>query len=90
LTSLLVTARLIATMDEAHRTIEDGAIAIEDGAIVAVGPREEIQRRFPNPKRRIGGERFVALPGFVDGHSHAGHALVRTLGGDDFPAWRQA
>ena len=90
MTHLLVTARLIATMDEAHRTIEDGAIAVEDGAIVAVGPREEIERRCPNPKRRIGGARFVALPGFVDGHSHAGHALVRTLGGDDFPAWRQA
>ena len=90
MSDLLVTARLIVTMDAAHRTIEDGAIAIENGAIVAIGPRIEIESKFQTFKRRIGGDRFAVLPGFVDGHSHAGHGLVRTLGGDDFPVWRQA
>lgn len=90
MTDLLVTARLLVTMDAAHRTIEDGALAIDKGAIVALGPRAEIEARYPNPARRIGGEKFVLMPGFVDGHSHAGHGLVRTLGGDDFPVWRQA
>lgn len=90
MTDLLVTARLLVTMDAGHRTIEDGALAVENGAIVAIGPRAQIEAQFPNPKRRIGGDRFVAMPGFVDGHSHAGHGLVRTLGGDDFPVWRQA
>jgi 5-methylthioadenosine/S-adenosylhomocysteine deaminase len=90
MSDLLVTARLIVTMDTAHRTIEDGAIAIANGAIVAIGPRIEIESKFQTFKRHIGGDRFAVLPGFVDGHSHAGHGLVRTLGGDDFPVWRQA
>ena len=87
---LIVTARLIVTMDAAHRTVADGAVAIEGGAIRALGPRAEIERQFPAAKRRLGGDRFAVLPGFVDGHSHAGHGLVRSLGGDDFPVWRQA
>jgi len=90
MTDLLVTARLLVTMDAGHRTIEDGALVVDNGAIVALGPRAEIEARYPNPARRIGGARFVVLPGFIDGHSHAGHGLVRTLGGDDFPVWRQA
>ncbi len=87
---ILLTARLVVTMDPSRRTIEDGAVAVDRGRIVALGPRAELERDFPDARRRIGGPEFVAMPGFFDGHSHAGHGLVRTLGGDDFPAWRQA
>lgn len=87
---ILVRVRLAITMDPARRTIEDAAIAIDGGRIVGLGRREAIEREFPEARRTLGGENFVAMPGFVDGHSHAGHGLVRMLGGDDFPAWREA
>lgn len=87
---LFVTARLVVTMDPSHRTVEDGAIAVHGGRILAIGPRADILAAYPQARRTVGGPDFVALPGFVDGHSHAGHGLVRTLGGDDFPAWRAA
>jgi cytosine/adenosine deaminase-related metal-dependent hydrolase len=86
----IVHARLIVTMAPSPRTVENGAVAIEAGRILAVGPAEAIARDFPEARQRLGGDDFVALPGFVDGHSHAGHGLVRTLGGDDFPVWREA
>ncbi len=87
---VLVLARLIVTMNPLQRTVEDGAMAIHDGCIVAIGPRQDIQAAYPEARRTVGGPDFVAMPGFVDGHSHAGHGLVRTLGADDFPAWRAA
>lgn len=86
----IVHARLVVTMASSPRTVENGAIAVHDGRILAVGPAEAIARDFPIARQRLGGDDFVALPGFVDGHSHAGHGLVRTLGGDDFPVWREA
>lgn len=87
---ILLTARLVVTMEPSRRSVEDGAVAVDRGRIVAVGPRAVLEHDFPDVRRRIGGPGFVAMPGFFDGHSHAGHGLVRTLGGDDFPAWRQA
>ena len=33
---------------------------------------------------------MLALPGLIDAHCHAGHALVKTLGGGDGKQWSQA
>ncbi|MBI3507798.1 MAG: amidohydrolase family protein [Proteobacteria bacterium] len=87
---VLISARVVIAMEPACRTLDDGAIAVDRGRIVAVGPREKLEAEFPDVRRRLGGPHCVAMPGFVDGHSHAGHGLVRNLGADDFPAWRQA
>jgi 5-methylthioadenosine/S-adenosylhomocysteine deaminase len=86
----LISARVVIAMEPACRAFDDGAIAVDRGRIVAVGRREKLETDFPDVRRRLGGSGFVAMPGFVDGHSHAGHGLVRALGADDFPAWRQA
>ena len=49
--------------------IEDGAIAVADGNILAVGSTDEIQQRFrANQAIDAGGS--VVLPGFVDPHTH--------------------
>lgn len=49
--------------------VKDAAIAIEKGRIAAVGKREEIARQF-SPTGRVDGQGAVALPGFVDPHTH--------------------
>ncbi len=49
--------------------IEDGAIAVADGVILAVGSTDEIQRQF-SAQRTIDAVGSVALPGFVDPHTH--------------------
>jgi len=49
--------------------IEDGAIAIADGIILAVGPSEEILDHY-QAGRRINAKGQVLLPGFVDPHTH--------------------
>jgi imidazolonepropionase len=49
--------------------IEDGAMAIEGGRIVATGPSEEIRRRH-SATLEIDASGRVVLPGFVDPHTH--------------------
>ncbi len=49
--------------------IEDGAIAVADGVILAAGSTDEIQRRF-SAQRAIDAGGRVVLPGFVDPHTH--------------------
>jgi imidazolonepropionase len=48
----------------------DGAMLIEDGRIVRVGPRVEIERSITASDSVIDAGRRIVLPGFVDAHTH--------------------
>ncbi|MCU0295515.1 MAG: TRZ/ATZ family hydrolase [Candidatus Nanopelagicales bacterium] len=63
--------------------IEDGAVAIDAGSIVAVGGRSELQQRFPDAARTRLREHAL-LPGLVNGHTHAAMTLLRGYA-DDVP-----
>jgi imidazolonepropionase len=58
--------------------IQDGALLVRDGFIAGVGTRDEVER-MPEArgaeKLDLGGR--VALPGFVDSHTHLVHAASR-------------
>ncbi|MEE9133117.1 MAG: imidazolonepropionase [Gemmatimonadota bacterium] len=50
--------------------VEEGAVAIFDGLVEAVGPRDELRARFPDAERvELSGH--VVTPGLVDSHTHA-------------------
>ena len=53
--------------------IEEGAVAIDQGRIVAVGPRAEIEARY-TARSRFDGDDRVLMPGFVDPHTHVCYA----------------
>ncbi len=50
--------------------IEDGAMLVRDGVIVATGISDEIARDLPNDVEVIDARGRVVLPGFVDAHAH--------------------
>ncbi|HEV1993722.1 MAG TPA: amidohydrolase [Candidatus Acidoferrum sp.] len=79
---LLVTGGTVVTMDAPRRVIDDGAIAIRGDSIVAVGPRAELEARFPHPMRRIDARGRVILPGLINGHTHAAMVLLRGIAND--------
>lgn len=58
--------------------VKDGALLVRDGRIAAVGPRASVEKH-PEARRAekmdLGGR--VALPGFVDSHTHLVHAASR-------------
>jgi imidazolonepropionase len=49
--------------------LADGAVAISDGRIVAVGPSAEVRAAYP-AHETIDATRRILCPGFVDCHSH--------------------
>lgn len=49
--------------------IEDGAVAIGQGKLLAVGPSEELIHQY-QPLQTIDASGKVVLPGFVDPHTH--------------------
>jgi imidazolonepropionase-like amidohydrolase len=56
--------------------IEDGAVAVRDGRIVATGPTDRIGRDYRAAvELDLGGH--VVLPGFVDAHTHPVFARTR-------------
>jgi len=53
--------------------VENGAVAIKDGAIVALGPSEQLRARF-NAAQEIDARGKAVCPGFVDPHTHVVYA----------------
>ena len=56
--------------------IEDGAVAVKDGRIVAVGTTADIRRDYQAPEE-LDLDGFVVMPGFVDCHTHPVFAATR-------------
>lgn len=86
---LLIEHGTVVTMDSARRVIEDGAVAVRADRIVAVGDSAALRERY-QAARTIDARRCAVLPGLIDSHAHAGHALLRTIGGGDAKAWTDA
>lgn len=78
---LVVEGRYVLTMDERMTVIPDGAVAIDGGVIVALGPADDIDARFAAAERLDGGNRVV-MPGLINGHSHAAMTLLRGVADD--------
>jgi imidazolonepropionase len=49
--------------------IENGAVVIQDGMIIAVGESSDLQVRYPD-NERLDASGKVVMPGFVDPHTH--------------------
>ncbi len=78
---LLVRGDYIVTMDGDRSIIEDGAVAIDEGVILAVGPAADIEARYP-ANEVLAGEHRVVLPGLINGHTHAAMTLLRGVADD--------
>ena len=74
-------------MDPGETVIDNGALAISDGAIAAVGTRRSIESRFRS-RRSIDARGGLILPGFVNAHTHAPMTLLRGVKDDvDLMKW---
>jgi cytosine/adenosine deaminase-related metal-dependent hydrolase len=86
---LLITGGVLIALDPARRIIADGAVAITGERITAAGPTAEVVASHQAP-RTIDARGKAILPGLIDGHAHAGHALMKTIGGGRSGEWGRA
>jgi 5-methylthioadenosine/S-adenosylhomocysteine deaminase len=84
---LIVEGDYLVQMNAENRIIRDGAVAVNDGEIIAVDKREVIQQRFV-AKQTVPGKDRILMPGLVNGHSHMAMTLLRGLADDlDLMTW---
>ena len=83
MTTTLLHADHILTMDPQNRVIPDGALVVEDDRIAAIGPYAEIRAAYPDsPVRRLANR--LVMPGLVNAHLHSG--LLRGTA-EGLPVW---
>ena len=80
---LVIVGARVVTMDAEMRVIDDGAIAVSGGKIVAVGPSAEIAGKYAGKAVYRAAGRIV-MPGLVNTHGHAAMSLLRGIA-DDLP-----
>ena len=69
-------------MDAGRRVITDGAVAIDTGEIVAVGPAAEVARGLRGATSRSTRGGGIVIPGLVNTHTHAPMVLFRGIADD--------
>jgi 5-methylthioadenosine/S-adenosylhomocysteine deaminase len=72
----LVIARWVVPVEPAGRVLDDHAVAIRGGRIVALLPSAEARLRF-DPQQTVERPDHVLLPGLVNAHTHAAMVLLR-------------
>jgi 5-methylthioadenosine/S-adenosylhomocysteine deaminase len=84
---VIVSGGTVVTMDASRRVIEDGAVAVEGGRIVAVGKRSDITRRYAAGEV-IDARGRAVIPGLINGHTHVPMTLFRGIADDlDLNEW---
>ena len=68
-------------MDATDTVLENAAVAIDEGLIVAIGAASEIDRMYV-ANERLGGDNRIVMPGLINGHSHAAMTLLRGVADD--------
>jgi cytosine/adenosine deaminase-related metal-dependent hydrolase len=78
----------ILTIDPDRRVIEGGRLLVDGDRISAVGYGDEVP--IPDGATIINGRDMVAMPGLIDGHGHAGHTLLKSIGAGRPGQWQEA
>lgn len=86
MTELLRAARL-APMTPGVGVLDDAAVAVDGGDILAVGPFAGMRREYAGPVRDLGD--VLLAPGVFNSHTHLemSHLLGKTRGGEGFATW---
>jgi len=78
---ILITGGTILTVDDHDLKLENGAIAVERDAIVALGRKEDILPEYQG-RVTIDVPDSIIMPGLVNAHTHAGMTCFRGIADD--------
>ena len=80
---LVVAGGIVLTADQDWNIYDPGAVAVDGGAIVGLGPREEVEQAYRG-RERIDASGRLIMPGLINAHTHAPMTLFRGIA-DDLP-----
>ena len=84
---LIVEGDYLVLMDSDNRVLRSGAVAVNNGEIVAVDKQDAIHERYI-ARQTVAGKDRILMPGLVNGHSHMAMTLLRGLADDlDLMTW---
>ncbi|WP_204601995.1 amidohydrolase family protein [Paremcibacter congregatus] len=78
---MIVHGRYVVTMDKTRPVIDNGAVAVRDGVIVAVDTAEKITAAY-SAETYVAGDDRILMPGLVNGHTHTAMVLFRGMADD--------
>ena len=81
--NMLIYSGTIITMSKKGK-IKNGAVAIENNQIIAIGKTAELKKKYRRGYEKINAEGKVVIPGLVNTHQHAAMSLLRGYA-DDLP-----
>ncbi|WP_046730001.1 amidohydrolase [Streptomyces humi] len=73
---LLVHGGDVLTVDDAGTLVRDGAVAVRDGEILAVGPADALRARY-TAADTLDATGCLVMPGLVNAHTHLAMTLLR-------------
>ncbi len=86
-TDLIINNATIVTMDSTKRVIPNGAIAVKQGKIIAIGDTKEISAKYAS-KQIIDATGKLIIPGLINTHTHIPMGLFRGIADDlDLNEW---
>ncbi|MFC1842456.1 amidohydrolase [Candidatus Dependentiae bacterium] len=80
---LLVSNGTVLTMNSQKKIIPNGAVAVRDGKIIAVGLTKALEQAY-KAKKIINASGGVIMPGLINAHTHTAMTLFRGFA-DDMP-----
>jgi len=80
---LVVAGGMVLTADHDWNIYDPGAVAVDGGAIVGLGPRDEVEWAYRG-RERIDTSGRLVMPGLINAHTHAPMTLFRGIA-DDLP-----
>jgi putative selenium metabolism protein SsnA len=75
---MLITHGTLVPMDASREIVPDGALYIEDGRIVELGPSAELEARYPTTEH-LDAESRLVMPGIICAHTHFYGAFARGM-----------
>lgn len=79
--NLILTNGILITMDEDFQVLHDGAIAVRDNQIIAIGTSADIAANY-NADETVSCRNQYILPGLINAHTHAPMTLLRGMADD--------
>jgi 5-methylthioadenosine/S-adenosylhomocysteine deaminase len=88
MTTIRIDNAFVVTMNAERQCASGLSVLIQDDRIIAIEPTETLAGQLVDDV--IDGTGMALLPGLIDAHAHAGHSLVKSLGGADNNVWYDA